>query len=100
MRHACAVSGCVAAFWVLQEYFLHKALHSDFDWFGMVICHAMALAFSMLDSQLLTKAESVAGRAIHLEHHQMPFYHISLGEKSSSSWCSDWLSGSAWPAQL
>ena len=31
----CTVSGCVAAFWTLQEYLLHaKALHSDFDWFG------------------------------------------------------------------
>lgn len=34
------VTGSVAAFWVLQEYFLHaKALHSDFDWFGELIRH-------------------------------------------------------------
>ena len=27
----------------------------------------------------------VAGRAIHLKHHQMPFYHISLGEITGSN---------------
>jgi len=47
-----AVTGLVAAFWMVQEWVLHdKALHSDRDWFG---------------------------KDIHAFHHDLPYYHISV----------------------
>ena len=39
------------------------------------------LSCALAESRPLTKAEPATGRAIHLKHHQMPFYHVSLGEQ-------------------
>ena len=53
MLRVFAVVGGVGAFWALQEWVLHaKALHSDIDWFG---------------------------KSIHMGHHALPYYHVSIG---------------------
>lgn len=45
-------AACVAGFWVVQEWAIHKyLLHAPFEWFGS---------------------------KVHVDHHQQPYHHVSI----------------------